>query len=69
VHLLDLNEEILPHKQAVTKEETEEERRLCYVAMTRAKERLVLHSVYESSHRTLPLSRFLYESGVIPVDF
>jgi DNA helicase-2/ATP-dependent DNA helicase PcrA len=69
VHLLDLNEEILPHKQAVTKEETEEERRLCYVAMTRAKERLVLHSVYESSRRTLPLSRFLYESGVLPVDF
>lgn len=40
VYIPDLNEGNIPHKKALSKEETEEERRLFYVAMTRAKEKL-----------------------------
>ncbi len=50
-------------------DETEEERRLCYVAMTRAKEKLFL--TYAQSRRKFgqlqenPPSRFLFESGLL----
>ena len=40
VYIPDVNEGNIPHKKALSKEETEEERRLFYVAMTRAKEKL-----------------------------
>ena len=40
VYIPDVNEGNMPHKRAVGKEEIEEERRLFYVAMTRAKEKL-----------------------------
>lgn len=42
VYLPFLNEYIVPHKKALTEEEIEEERRMFYVAMTRAKESLTL---------------------------
>lgn len=57
----DLNEGFIPHKKAVTKEEIEEERRMLYVAMTRAKEYLFLFCIADKqAYRNLP-SRFLYE--------
>lgn len=37
VFIIGANEDICPYKKAETKEEIEEERRLFYVAMTRAK--------------------------------
>ena len=40
VYILDANEGITPHKKAVLDVDLEEERRMFYVAMTRAKERL-----------------------------
>ena len=40
VYIPDVNEGNMPHKRAIGKEEIEEERRLFYVAMTRAKEKL-----------------------------
>ena len=40
VYIIDANEEITPHKKAVFVPEIEEERRMFYVAMTRAKRRL-----------------------------
>lgn len=40
VFLPDVNGKIIPHSKAITPEQIEEERRLLYVAMTRAKERL-----------------------------
>ncbi|MBP5528733.1 MAG: ATP-dependent helicase [Lachnospiraceae bacterium] len=40
VYIPDVNEGNIPHKKALSREETEEERRLFYVAMTRAKEKL-----------------------------
>lgn len=42
VFVIGLQEGVLPHKKATTKQEIEEERRLLYVAMTRAKSRLYL---------------------------
>lgn len=42
VYLPDLNYGKVPHGRMLTKEELEEERRMFYVAMTRAKESLVL---------------------------
>lgn len=42
VYLPDLNYGRVPHGRMLTKEELEEERRMFYVAMTRAKESLIL---------------------------
>mgnify|MGYP002508733853 CR=1 FL=1 len=47
VILPDVNENVVPHKKAVTDKELEEERRMFYVAMTRAKEHLFIFYVYE----------------------
>ncbi len=56
VFLSHLNEGIVPNKKALTTEQIEEERRLFYVAMTRAKEKLWL--LYTASSKSTP-SRFL----------
>ena len=45
VILPDVNEGVVPHKKAVTDAELEEERRMFYVAMTRAKETLFLFHI------------------------
>ncbi len=71
VFLPDCNEGITPHRKALTEEETEEERRVFYVAMTRAKAELTMLCVvpekklHESSSYTRPMrpSRFLKEAG------
>jgi len=59
-----LNEGSFPSSRG----DEEEERRLCYVAITRAKERLVLHYRRDcdqaEGRKTKPPSRFLSESGV-----
>ena len=50
VFLVGLEEGLFPHSRSLTKsKEMEEERRLCYVGMTRAKERLYLLSATERS--------------------
>ena len=61
VFIPDLCELILPHEKAVTKEAVEEERRMLYVGMTRAKDALHLCTVRERFGRTLQESRFLKE--------
>lgn len=61
VFLPELNEELTPHRQAVQPEDIEEERRMFYVAVTRAKRRLVLSSMKELRMKTLEVSRFLHE--------
>jgi DNA helicase-2/ATP-dependent DNA helicase PcrA len=65
VFMLGLEEGIFPHSRSLEENDVEEERRLCYVGMTRAKERLtMLHaarrSLYGRSDANLP-SRFLDE--------
>lgn len=63
VFIMDANEGITPHHRALLPEDIEEERRLFYVAVTRAKTKLHICSVRERFHRKLTASRFLHESG------
>jgi DNA helicase II / ATP-dependent DNA helicase PcrA len=65
VFMIGLEEGIFPHVRSIEEQGLEEERRLAYVGMTRAKERLVLthasaRSLYGSRSYNLP-SRFLDE--------
>ena len=57
--LPDLNEGIVPHSRAFCKEEIEEERRMLYVAMTRAKDELYLFWVNQNRGKEAYPSRFL----------
>jgi len=61
VFIVDANEGITPHKKAVLPEDIEEERRLFYVAMTRAKEELYLYSAKDRFNKTSDRSRFIDE--------
>lgn len=61
VFLIDVNEEITPHRKAILPEDIEEERRMFYVAMTRAKEELYLYNVKERYGKDLSVSRFIGE--------
>ncbi|MBQ8315866.1 MAG: ATP-dependent helicase, partial [Lachnospiraceae bacterium] len=61
VFLPELNEGLTPHRQALSPEDTEEERRMFYVAMTRAKRRLVLSCMKELRSKELVPSRFVGE--------
>ena len=63
VFLVDVNEGLMPYKKAVLKQEIEEERRLFYVGMTRAKERLVLCCVKKLRGKEVEPSRFIREAG------
>ncbi|MCZ6515482.1 MAG: UvrD-helicase domain-containing protein [Acidobacteria bacterium] len=66
VFLVGLEEGLLPHAMSIDEEaDLEEERRLCYVGMTRAKDRLIItranrRRTYASYADTVP-SRFLAE--------
>ena len=65
VFILGMEEGIFPHSRSIEENSLEEERRLCYVGMTRAKERLTLlhamrRSLYGRTDANLP-SRFLDE--------
>ena len=61
VYILDANEGVTPHSKAALDEDIEEERRLFYVAMTRAKERLHVYAVKERYHKKVEVSRFVEE--------
>lgn len=61
VFIPDANEGVTPHKRAFLDEDVEEERRLFYVAMTRAKELLYVFSVKRLYNRRVGRSRFLEE--------
>ena len=61
VYIPDACEGVTPHKKAVLEADLEEERRMFYVAMTRAKERLRIYTVKERFGHTMSLSRFVEE--------
>lgn len=64
VILPDVNEGLTPYKKAVTEDELEEERRMYYVAMTRAKKYLYVYSVVRLHGKELELSRFVGEMAL-----
>lgn len=61
VFIVDANEGITPHRKAVLDEDIEEERRLFYVAVTRAKEYLHIYWVKDRYNKELTCSRFVGE--------
>lgn len=61
VFLPDVNEGITPYKKAVSPEELEEERRMFYVALTRAKQYLHVFSVVRLHGKEMDESRFVKE--------
>ncbi len=61
VFIPDLNEGIVPYQRAVDGGGIEEERRLLYVAMTRARNQLHLSWIKERFHKPAEPSRFLNE--------
>ena len=65
VYILDANEGITPHHKAVLEPDMEEERRMFYVAMTRAKDRLHIFYVKERYHKRQTVSRFVVEAGLL----
>lgn len=62
VFLIDANESIMPFHKAVLNEDIEEERRLFYVAVTRARTYLNILHTEERFHKKLSVSRFLEEA-------
>lgn len=68
VIIIGANEGISPYQKAFLPEDMEEERRLFYVAMTRAKDNLHMFAVKERFGRTAEISRFLCEVGFIDPD-
>jgi DNA helicase-2/ATP-dependent DNA helicase PcrA len=71
VFLCGLNEGVFPSRRIETPEDMEEERRLAYVAMTRAKNMLYLSDAAGTAGDGLfkyP-SRFIFEAGAEHVDY
>lgn len=56
-----LNKGVIPHKKAFLPEELEEERRLLYVAMTRARKNLLMTCIHKQGDQKYQMSRFLRE--------
>ena len=70
VFMINLNEGVLPSDKVKTNEEIEEERRLCYVAITRAKDRLYLTDVKSAYNSDMAEpSRFLREIDKNELEF
>jgi DNA helicase-2/ATP-dependent DNA helicase PcrA len=72
VFMIGMEEGIFPHARSIEENTLEEERRLCYVGMTRAQERLVLthamrRNLFGRSEANLP-SRFLDELPTLGVE-
>lgn len=59
VFLVDVNENVIPHHKASVEADIEEERRLLYVGMTRAKDYLHIFYTKERFGKTVEPSRFL----------
>jgi superfamily I DNA/RNA helicase len=69
VFVVGLNDGEWPSARSLRQDEEKEERRLCFVAMTRASEALYLHYRAAQDHaegrKINPPSRFLFESGAL----
>lgn len=61
VFIADANEGVMPYHKAVLEEAVEEERRMFYVAVTRARERLYICAARERFNKVCEISRFAEE--------
>ena len=61
VFIPDANEGVTPHSKSVLNADMEEERRMFYVGMTRAKNRLYLLWSHQIRNKDMDPSRFLIE--------
>ncbi|MFW6015913.1 MAG: ATP-dependent helicase [bacterium] len=61
VYLIGCNEGLLPHDKSNDNEGLEEERRLFYVGITRAKKKLILSYFKERNEKNMVVSRFISE--------
>ena len=64
VFILDCNDDVCPYYKAITPDEKEEERRMFYVAVTRAKKHLELIVNKTRRNKTADTSPYLSEMGV-----
>ena len=64
VYILNVNEGSMPYRKAVLEPAIEEERRLFYVGMTRARKQLTLCYVRQQYEKKREPSRFLKEAGI-----
>lgn len=62
VHIIDVNEGVMPYKKAVLPADVEEERRMFYVGITRARKKLHLYASKKINHKEAEISRFLMEA-------
>ncbi|WP_461205596.1 3'-5' exonuclease [Clostridium sp. DL1XJH146] len=67
VFVINCNEENIPHGNALEENNIEEERRLFYVAITRAKEKLYLGYTNEIRGVSKKVSRFINECNLVEV--
>ncbi|MEF9998452.1 MAG: ATP-dependent helicase [Lachnospiraceae bacterium] len=65
VFIIGANEDIIPYKKAKLTEDIEEERRLFYVAVTRAKKQLTITYTKEKNGKEMIPSRFIHELLVV----
>lgn len=61
VYIIDVNDGVVPHRKAGTRDELEEERRMFYVAMTRAKDELIICTAKKRFKRAAEESPFIAE--------
>lgn len=61
VYIVDANDNIVPHKKSIKNDDVETERRLFYVAMTRAKTNLHIFVTNRRFGRVYRTSRFIHE--------
>ena len=62
------SEGLMPHKLAATAQEVEEERRMAYVAFTRAEQALFVSSTSIYAGKVAGISPFVLESGLVSED-
>ena len=64
VFIIDVNEGVTPYKKAIVEADIEEERRMFYVAATRAKSHLHIYHVKDRFGKEMQPSRFLGEAYI-----